>query len=202
MGKGLDKFLNIMRLNDDDYEDEYEDTYDEDYDEGDYDDEYEDEEPVASAASKKKSPFHKAQSAAPTPEPSAQRERPTPVSSVSQRSSSSRSKIVPMKQPVHRSTGMEVSIQKPAVFEDSRDICDVLLSGKAAVVNLEGIDVEVAQRIIDFISGACYAMNGNIRKVSSYIFIVTPEGIDISGDIENVISSGSSVNVPAFHLNV
>ena len=99
---------------------------------------------------------------------------------------------------------MEVSIQKPASFEDSSEICDELLNGKAAIVNLEGIDVEAAQRIIDFVSGACYAMSGNIRKVSSYIFIVTPAGIDISGDMENVLSATgtSKVDMSAFRLNV
>ena len=117
---------------------------------------------------------------------------------------SSRSKIVPMKQPGVRGSGMEVSIQKPATFEDSSEICDVLLTGKAAIVNLEGIDVDVAQRIIDFVSGACYAMSGNIQKVSSYIFIVTPSGIDISGDMENVLTGGASskVDMSAFRLNV
>ena len=57
--------------------------------------------------------------------------------------------------------------------------------------------------IIDFVSGACYAMSGNIRKVSSYIFIVTPAGIDISGDMENVLTGGASkVDMSAFRLNV
>lgn len=202
MGKGLDKFLNIMRLNDDDYEDEYDDEYDDEYEE-DYEDDYDDEEPEP-VARKKKTTFRKTTS---SPEPERERvperrETQTPPSSMaaSQRSTS-RSKIVPMKQPVQRSTGMEVSIQKPATFDDSRDICDVLLTGKAAVVNLEGIDVEVAQRIIDFISGACYSMSGNIRKVSSYIFIVTPAGIDISGDMENVFTTNNTA-VPAFRLNV
>ncbi len=200
MGKGLDKFLNIMRLNDDDYEDEYDDEYDDEYEE-DYEDDYDDEpEPVVH---KKKTSFRKTAS---SPEPERERvqerretQTPPPSMAASSRSGA-RSKIVPMKQPTQRTSGMEVSIQKPATFDDSRDICDVLLTGKAAVVNLEGIDVEVAQRIIDFISGACYSMSGNIQKVSSYIFIVTPAGIDISGDMENVLTNNTAV--PAFRLNV
>lgn len=199
MGKGLDKFLNIMRLNDDDYEDEYDDEYEDEY-EDDYDDDYEDEAPEPVARSKKKSTF-RSRSSEPEPERVPERrETQTSASMAASSRAASRSKIVPMKPPTQRSSGMEVSIQKPAAFDDSRDICDVLLTGKAAIVNLEGIDVEVAQRIIDFISGACYSMSGNIRKVSSYIFIVTPAGIDISGDMENVLSNSSPV--PAFRLNV
>ncbi len=218
MGKGLDKFLNLMRLNDDvyeEYDDEFSDDFDdygEDYD--DYDESDESETPKTSKASKtpkkKKTSFrsHKTVSEPePEPESAPAREyssRSTASSGTGTRSGSARSNIVPMRQPASRSTGMEVSIQKPASFEDSGEICDELLNGKAAIVNLEGIDVEAAQRIIDFVSGACYAMSGNIRKVSSYIFIVTPAGIDISGDMENVLSASgtSKVDMSAFRLNV
>lgn len=99
---------------------------------------------------------------------------------------------------------MEVSVQKPTRFEDSSQICDVLLDGKAAIVNLEGIEVDVAQRIIDFISGSCYAMVGNIRQISNYIFIVTPSGIEISGDVvESKLSEDSDgLDMQTFRLDV
>lgn len=208
MGKGLDKFLNLMRLNDDDYDEDYDDEFSEDYNDytEDYDD-YDDEPEEPEVPKKKKTTFHSRKPASsPAPETVLSREYSSSSSSAgtSSHASSARSKIVPMKQPSSRSTGMEVSIQKPASFEDSSEICDELLNGKAAIVNLEGIDVEAAQRIIDFVSGACYAMSGNIRKVSSYIFIVTPAGIDISGDMENVLSATgtSKVDMSAFRLNV
>ena len=68
-------------------------------------------------------------------------------------------------------------------MEDSREICDYLLAGKAVVMNMEGIHMEVAQRIIDFASGATYSMNGNLQKISNYIFIATPETVELSGDL-------------------
>ncbi len=201
MGKGLDKFLNMMRLNDDNYDDDYEDTYEDDYD-NEYDD-YEEEAP----APKKRSAFRKSAAVSHT-EPAQEKDRAAatsilPKGNGSYSSRNNTNKIVSINKP-SRPSGMEVSIQKPATFEDSRSICDELMAGKAAVVNLEGIDVEVAQRIIDFVSGACYSMSGNIRKVSHYIFIVTPEGIDISGNMESVFTSGnhSNSNVPTFHLNI
>jgi cell division inhibitor SepF len=88
-------------------------------------------------------------------------------------------KIVPI-----RTTpkGLEVCIMKPTSFEDSQDICDMLLTGRAAVVNLEGFDPDDAQRIMDFISGSVYAINGNLHQISKYIFIFSPDTIDISGD--------------------
>lgn len=85
---------------------------------------------------------------------------------------------------------------RPTIFDDSREISDVLLSGKAAVLNLEGVDMNLAQRIIDFVSGSCYAMNGHIEKISNYIFIITPESIEISGNTPEEISSG--IRIPSF----
>ena len=95
------------------------------------------------------------------------------------------SKVVPMRR------GMEVSLVKPTSMEDSKDICDYLLAGKAVVLNMEGIHTEVAQRIIDFASGATYSMNGNLQKISNYIFIATPESVELSGDFQDLLSAGA-----------
>lgn len=85
--------------------------------------------------------------------------------------------------------GFEVCILKPSTFDDSQDICDMLLSGRAAVINLEGFDVDLAQRIMDFVSGAVYALNGKLHQISSYIFIICPDTVDISGDYLDLIQS-------------
>lgn len=94
------------------------------------------------------------------------------------------SKVVPI-----RTTpkGLEVCIMKPTSFEDSQDICDMLLSGRAAVVNLEGFDPMEAQRIMDFISGCVYAINGKLHQISRYIFIFSPDSVDISGDYLDLV---------------
>ena len=90
-------------------------------------------------------------------------------------------------------SSLEVCVIKPTNVEDGREIANTLLGGKAVVLNLEGIDVELAQRIIDFTSGACFAINGNLQKVSNYIFIITPESVDISGDFQGYISNDGSL---------
>lgn len=100
--------------------------------------------------------------------------------------SRSSAKVVPMK-----SRSMEVTLLKPTSMEDSRDICDYLLAGKAVVLNMEGIHTETAQRIIDFTSGATYSMNGNLQKISNYIFIATPESVELSGDFQDLLSAGA-----------
>lgn len=93
------------------------------------------------------------------------------------------SRVVPLRSvSASSSRSLEVSIMKPTRFDDSQDICDMLVDERATVVNLEGIDLALAQRIMDFISGAVYALNGKIHQISGLIFIVSPENVDISGD--------------------
>jgi cell division inhibitor SepF len=99
------------------------------------------------------------------------------------------SKITPMRTNKKQSGAMAVFVIKPTSFEDAREITETLLMNRTVVLNVEGLDVEVAQRIIDFASGSCFAMNGNLQKISNYIFIITPESVDISGDFQNLLDS-------------
>ena len=92
---------------------------------------------------------------------------------------------------------MEVSIIKPTTFEDSQNICDMLLSGRPVVVNLEGFDPDDAQRIMDFISGCIYAIKGQYHQISKYIFIFTPENVDISGD--SLAIDGATAKMPTLN---
>ena len=105
------------------------------------------------------------------------------------------SKITPIRSRGNSRSGqvsnMEVCVIKPSSFEDVREITDTLLSGRTVILNMEGLDMALAQRIIDFISGACYAIDGNLQKVSNFIFILTPKAVDISGDIQSIMDAFS-----------
>ena len=155
----MDKILDGLRLNDDD-DDEYEFANEAYFDD---DDDYE--EP------KRKTPRRENKVEA--------KEKPvskiTPISKVQK------------KQAVN--IGMEVCVIKPTTIEDEIEIADTLLSGRTVLINMEGLNVEIAQRIIDFTSGATYAMHGSLQKVSNYIFLATPNGVDISGDIQNIMDA-------------
>ncbi len=105
-------------------------------------------------------------------------------------------KVVPMRR------SMEVTMIKPTSMDDSRDICDYLLAGKAVVLNMEGIHMETAQRIIDFTSGATYSMNGNLQKISNYIFIATPDSVELSGDFQDILSAGATSGMDMSSLNI
>ena len=128
----LDKFLNVMRLNSDD-----DDFYDDDYDD---DDDFADE-PV------KKSSFRKEKK----------------EDYEEERIIKSTPKVTPIR-PAKKSNnyGMEVCVIKPTSVEDEREITETLLNNCTVVLNVEGLDVDIAQRIIDFTSGSCFAISGKM----------------------------------------
>ncbi len=161
----MDKFLNYMKLNG-----EEDDFYEDDY----YDNEYVEEKP-------KKLPQIK--EAAPEPDD----ERNTPKKTTP--------KITPMRQVKKSGNGMEVCVIKPTSIEDAREITETLLANRTVVLNLEGLDVDIAQRIIDFTSGSCFAISGNLQKISHYIFIITPAIVDISGDFQEILSGSFDVPI-------
>lgn len=89
------------------------------------------------------------------------------------------------------SAGMELNVLRPSSYEDSREIADNLLEGRTVILNLEGMGTDAGQKIIDFISGVCYALGGDIQKISSSIFAVTPPGVDISGETQGMLGSAA-----------
>ena len=110
--------------------------------------------------------------------------------------STNNNKVVSMRR------GMEVSLVKPTSLNDAEEICDYLLAGKAVVLNMEGINTETAQRIIDFTSGATYSMNGNLQKISSYIFIATPQSVELSGDFQDMLSANNGLNISGLNIHL
>ena len=91
------------------------------------------------------------------------------------------------KMPIHQD-GAEVCVFKPTSIAESREITNTLRSNKTVLLNLEDADDLSAQRILDFTSGSCYALDGTLQKISNYIFIVTPASVAISGDLQESIT--------------
>lgn len=85
---------------------------------------------------------------------------------------------------------MDVRIIKPSNFDlDTHEIADNLLAQRTVILNLEGIDVGLAQRIIDFSFGSCYALNGNFRAITKSILLITPSNVNITGVLDKVNES-------------
>ena len=78
---------------------------------------------------------------------------------------------------------VRVIISQPSTFEQSEEICEHLKEKKSIIVNLEYVNKDVARRIVDFISGAVYGLDGNIQKISNSIFLVAPFNYEITNEV-------------------
>lgn len=78
---------------------------------------------------------------------------------------------------------IKMVISQPTTFEQSEEICNYLKEKKSIIVNLEYVNKDVARRIIDFISGGVYALDGHIQKVSNAIFLIAPVNYEIANEM-------------------
>lgn len=96
--------------------------------------------------------------------------------------------------------GIRMVVFQPQTYEDTQTIIDNLKAKKPIIVNLENLNIDVAQRVLDFISGAIYALDGSVRKVSKGIFLLAPRGVDIAGNfasgLPGSVSGKSYFNKP------
>ena len=176
MVKFAEKFLNMMKLNDgdemtDELDEEYDeimDTYEEEEDSEEEMDEDQPKKPVLSFRRKKKE----------------KEEEPDPEES--------ESRVIPFHG--RQEEGESVKVIKPQEFNEAQIVADFLKEGKTIVVNLEGIEISQAQRIIDFIGGASFAVDGSLKAISNNIFIVAPGNIEVSGDLRDEIISDSMLS--------
>ncbi|WP_276708354.1 cell division protein SepF [Eubacterium ruminantium] len=88
----------------------------------------------------------------------------------------------------------EVYVIKPLEFDDAQTVSDFLKAGKTIVINMEGVQIDPAQRIIDFIGGACYGLGGDLKAISANIFIAAPHNIEVSGDLRDEILNESTLS--------
>ena len=89
-------------------------------------------------------------------------------------------KVVPLNaqgQPV------KMVISQPTTFEQSEEICSLLKEKKSVIVNLEYVNKDAARRIVDFISGGVYALDGHIQKISNSIFLIAPMNYEITNEM-------------------
>ena len=87
---------------------------------------------------------------------------------------------------VSMSTGtkQEVVLFRPTTFNDTSKAADDLRSRKAVVLNLENVDKAMSRRVVDFLSGCVYALDGNVKKIAQSAYIFCPHNMDVVGDLE------------------
>jgi cell division inhibitor SepF len=125
-----------------------------------------------------------------------------PVKTVSRPQSASYRSSQPSMGPkvvnLQASVQMEVVVASPESFDEAKEISDDLRNNKPVVINLEFVEHPIAQRITDFLCGACYALGGNIQQIADKIYMIAPGNVDIaaSSDFRKTLQSESGLVFP------
>ena len=199
-GSAKNSFLDLFKItdsNDDDFDDdmfdeeeEFDNEYDDPYDEADYDGDESYEDDVTPRDDREKSSplksFNKYKNSR-TASGNSSRQKS------SRSSQNSNGKLVSINSRSDRDSydDSEVFVIKPDEFDDAQMIIDHLNRGQIIVINMEDLDLPTAQRIADFIGGASYAVNGLFQAISGNIFLATPNGTYVSGDLREELAGGS-----------
>lgn len=89
---------------------------------------------------------------------------------------------------IHSQKNVRVMLTEPRSYEETQEIADYLRSRRPVVVNLHKVRGEQATRIVDFLSGTVYALNGSISKIGTNIFLCTPDTVEIQGSISEMMN--------------
>jgi len=95
---------------------------------------------------------------------------------------------------IHTSTSTKVVIIKPDDFDEVTTISDNLKSRKIVVVNTTGLDPKTGQRLLDFVSGVCYALSGDLQQIEKGVYIISPSNIEVNNELKNELSSKGIFN--------
>ena len=95
-------------------------------------------------------------------------------------------KVISMNKAVNAITSrLDMIVTEPSCFDESPKLVDSLKARKPIIINLEKVETDVARKIFDFLSGATYALNGNMQKVANNIFLFVPENVNVTAPPEH-----------------
>ncbi|MCT8976067.1 cell division protein SepF [Clostridium sp. CX1] len=89
---------------------------------------------------------------------------------------------------IHNNISAKIKIVKPTTYDDAVDICDELKNRKIVVINTTGLDPRTAQKLLDFMGGASYALGGDLEEVEKNVYILSPASVEVSNDLKNELS--------------
>ncbi|MFF2093471.1 cell division protein SepF [Paenibacillus sp. NPDC058174] len=95
---------------------------------------------------------------------------------------------------IHSQKNVRVVLNEPRSYDEAQEIADHLRSRRAVIVNLQRVRTDLAVRIVDFLSGTVYALNGNISKLGPNIFLCTPDSVEIQGTITEMLAEDNDYN--------
>lgn len=100
-------------------------------------------------------------------------------------------KVISMNTPTSQHAANKIVIFEPRIYSDAKEVGNHLLNNRAVVVNFDHIDAMQARRIIDFLTGAVFAVNGEIKRIGDQIFLCTPANFEIDGNLTQIVGNHS-----------
>ena len=113
-----------------------------------------------------------------------EREEPEPDTDRIRRNNAAKNKVVPITASTR--DALRVVLVEPISFDDCQIISDHLKARRSVIINLEALDLQTARRIIDFVGGTAYALEGSMQKAGGSIFVAVPSHVEITGDLLNI----------------
>jgi cell division inhibitor SepF len=95
---------------------------------------------------------------------------------------------------IHSQKNTRVVLSEPRSYDEAQEIADHLRTRRAVIVNLQRVRSDLALRIVDFLSGTVYALNGSISKLGPNIFLCTPDSVEIQGAITDLLAEENDYN--------
>lgn len=90
---------------------------------------------------------------------------------------------------IHTSSSAKVTITKPVAYEEATEICDALKNRRIVLVNTTALEIRIAQRLLDFISGSCYALGGELQEIEKGVYILSPSNVEVTNELKSELSS-------------
>jgi len=95
---------------------------------------------------------------------------------------------------IHTAASAKVVIIKPNDYDDATNICDNLKNRKIVVINTTNLEMKTAQRLLDFVGGATYALGGEFQQVEKGVYIVSPSNVEVSNELKNELTANGLLN--------
>ena len=95
---------------------------------------------------------------------------------------------------IHNSASAKVMVVKPASYDEAREIAEAIKNRKIVVVNTTAMETKIAQRLVDFISGACCVLGAQLQEVEQRVYLLSPSNVEVSNELRTEISSKALFN--------
>ena len=95
---------------------------------------------------------------------------------------------------IHTSSATKVTITKPVDYEEATEICEALKNRRIVLVNTTVLELKIAQRLLDFISGSCYALGGELQQIERGVYLLSPSNVEVTNELKNELSSKALFN--------